>query len=157
MADRGRRAFPVSSAIVDEVRTISSLFSVLLCQSYLGLGVHRNAQGLECGWPAHQRRVACKSMRGTVRFAVHQDKRLPLARPCGLYLLCLLQKQWDHSFKVHRHRVHTMKPAITTAAPADYVHFHYNAKRAMQQAERLFDIERVCLIIMHSSGLAHAE
>lgn len=36
-----------------------------------------------------------------------------------------------------------MGPAIDTSAPADYVHFHYNAKRAMQQAERLYDIERV--------------
>lgn len=54
-----------------------------------------------------------------------------------------MQKEWEHAYKVHRLRVSTMKPAVSTAAPADYVHFHYNAKRAMQQAERLFDVERV--------------
>jgi Hemingway/CFA97 len=48
-----------------------------------------------------------------------------------------------HNFKIHRQRIKNMRSAIDTAPPEDFLHFQYNAKRAMLQAERLYEIERV--------------
>lgn len=56
-----------------------------------------------------------------------------------------VQYEYTHAFKIHRQRVARMKAAIDTAPPEDFTHFQYNAKRAMMQAERLFEIERVRL------------
>lgn len=39
------------------------------------------------------------------------------------------------------------RSVVNTAPPEDFAHFHYNAKRCMVQAERLFDIERVRVLL----------
>jgi hypothetical protein len=58
---------------------------------------------------------------------------------------CHLWIQYDvkQRYLIHRERVRSSRPVVKTAPPEDFLHFHYNAKRCMQQAERLFDIERV--------------
>lgn len=48
----------------------------------------------------------------------------------------------DQRYKIHRNRVRSARAVINTAPPEDFLHFHYNAKKCMQQAERLFDVER---------------
>ena len=65
------------------------------------------------------------------------------------------QFEYSHAYRIHRQRIKNMRPAIDSAPPEDFTNFQYNAKRAMQQAERLFDIERVrtpCLFwLRHAS------
>lgn len=40
------------------------------------------------------------------------------------------------------------RAVVNTAPPEDFLHFHYNAKKCMQQAERLFDVERANRILL---------
>ena len=61
----------------------------------------------------------------------------------------VVQFDQAHAFKIHRERVRNMQPTVDTAPPEDFTHFQYNAKRAMQQAERLFEVERVRLGLCH--------
>ena len=67
----------------------------------------------------------------------------PDAQQEHLHQRACLQNFWRHHFAVHRERVKNMRPAIDTTPPEDFTHFQYNAKRAMQQAERLYEIDRV--------------
>lgn len=72
----------------------------------------------------------------------------------------MLALQYDvkRHYATHRERVKHMVPAVDNTPPEDFGHFHYNAKRAMLQAERLFEIDRVrnsqSSLHMHSRVLA---
>jgi hypothetical protein len=54
-----------------------------------------------------------------------------------------MQLDCEHRQKIHRNRVRSARAIVNTAPPEDFLHFHYNAKKCMQHAERLFDVERV--------------
>lgn len=69
-------------------------------------------------------------------------KAFPVSSPV------IFEYDCEQRYKIHKNRVSSARSVVNTAPPEDFLHFHYNAKKCMKQAERLYDVERANRILL---------